>query len=74
MSGEHKSRLLIPLPTPPNANCVSFTDHTKETMGAFAHRARHVLPGLFTSNRQIKVMGRPRAASIIVLNKHFISA
>lgn len=48
MSGEHKSHLLIPSPTPPNANCVSFTDHTKETMGgACAHKACRVLPGLF---------------------------
>lgn len=71
MSGEHKSRLLIPLPMPPNANCVSFTDHTKETMGASAHRACHVLPSLFNLKPPDKSY---RLAAIIVLNKHFISA
>lgn len=31
-------------------------------------------PVILTTNRQIKVIGRPHAAAIIVLNKHFISA
>lgn len=45
MSFEHKSCLLIPLPMPRNANRLSFTDHTKETMGgSFAHRARSRCP------------------------------
>lgn len=39
--------------------------HTKPTESS---------PVFLTSNRQIKVKGQPRTASIIALQKHFISA
>lgn len=36
----HKSRLRFPLPATCNANCLSFTDHTKETMEVCVRRPR----------------------------------